>query len=198
MSRPPAPHRPRPPLLPLAAAVVAALAPDAAGSIVRALSLTQLVEQSDSVVLATVESASSAWLDGRIVTDSVVVVGEGLAGAAGGERMVVRTLGGEVDGIGQKVFGEPQLRWGERYLLFLEEYPAGGGPSSAIFRAVGMSQGALPVVDGPGGARVVPNPDLPELVEPGVEMSVGPWLDVPRPLEDVLTEVRAAVDEAGN
>lgn len=173
-------------------------AASASGSVVRALSLPQLVEQSDAVVVASVESAASSWLGGRIVTDSVVVVGDGLDGASANARLVVRTLGGEVDGIGQRVFGEPQLRAGERYLLFLEAYPgASAGSSTALFRPVGMSQGALPVIEGPDGANVAPNPDLPELVEPGAEMSVGPWLDAPRPLADVLKEVRAALPPAG-
>ena len=192
------------PLLPfrlLGPVVLLALASGASGSVVRVLSLPQLVERSDVVVVASVESAASAWVDGRIVTDVVVVVGEGVAGAAAGGRLIVRTLGGEVDGIGQRVFGEPQLRSGERYLLFLETLPSGDASSSAataLYRAVGMSQGALPVVDAPGGATVAPNPDLPELVEPGAQMSVRPWLDASRPLADVLADVRAALPAAGN
>ena len=195
----PASRAARPPLPILAALVLVVSVTGASGSVVRVLSLPQLAERSDAVVVAAVESSSASWVDGRIVTDSVVAVGEPLSGAAAGDRLVVRTLGGEVDGIGQRVFGEPWLRAGERYLLFLESLCPEGEPcGTARYRTIGMSQGALPVVDGSDGPRVVPSPELPELVEPGAERTVQAWLAAPRPLADVLTDVRAALRDAGH
>ena len=187
------------PRLRFAAALLlgAALVPHAApASVVRALTLRELVEASAIVVLAQVETATSSWVDGRIVTDAVLVVDEGLAGAETEQRVTVRTLGGEVDGIGQRVSGEPWLRAGERYLVFLEPLPARSGDASLRYRPIGMSQGALPVTEAADGPRVGPNPELPALVVPGRAMSVAPWLDASRPLDDVLAEVRAAVRDA--
>ena len=76
--------------------------------------------------------------------------------------------------------------------------PAAVSSETAVFRPVGMSQAALPVVEAAGGARVGPNPELPEPVEPGAQTSVRPWLDAPRALAEVLADVRAALGEAGN
>jgi len=168
----------------------------APASVVRALSLPELVGESAIVAVARVETAASAWVGGRIVTDAVLVVDEGLAGAAAGERVTVRTLGGEVDGIGQRVSGEPWFRAGERYLVFLERLPPPADEGAALFRPVGMAQGALPVAEAVDGLQIAPNPELPALAAPGCAVSMAPWLDAPRPLADVLAEVRAAVQDA--
>ena len=182
---------------------LAAAAHDAGASVVRALGLDELVDRARTIAVVRVESAAAAWRDGRIVTDSVLVVTEGVQDAAAGERLAVRTLGGEVDGIGQRVFGEPRFRSGERYLVFLERLAtsateADGSPSTTVLlRPVGMSQGALPVTDAAGTPLVAPNPDLPDLVLPDVAVSVAPWLDAPRPLADVLAEVRVALAARG-
>jgi hypothetical protein len=186
----------------LALCVLAATLP-ALASVVRVLPLPELVRRSQVVAVAEVESSVSSWVDERIVTDAVLVVQDPLLGTAGGERLTVRTLGGEVDGLGQRVFGEPWFRRGERYLVFLEPFPLEGSaripnPESRIplLRAVGMSQGALPVVASPEGTFVTPNAELPALLDPCVEASLAPWLDAPRPLADVLADVRDAVREA--
>ena len=179
---------------PAAAAVLAVLffCTAASATVVRVLSLPELVSGSEVISLVTVESSSSRWEDGRIVTRSVARVDLPLAGADSGARIEVLTLGGEVGDVGQRVFGEPVLRSGERYLVFLA--PAGDGRS---LRCVGMAQGALPVVAGPAGDEVVPNADLPRLIEPGAEMSIQPWLGGPRPLGEVVDEVRSAAARSG-
>jgi hypothetical protein len=181
-------------LLPALALWALAATLPAFASVVRVLPLPELVRRSQVVAVADVESSVSSWVDERIVTDSVLVVESPLLGAAGGERLTVRTLGGEVDGLGQRVFGEPWLRRGERYLLFLEPFPS--SEPTALLRPVGMAQGALPVVASPEGTFVTPNADLSALLEPCVEASLAPWLDTPRPLADVLADVRDAVREA--
>ncbi len=180
----------------LLAATLPALA-----SVVRPLPLPELVGRAQVVATAVVESSASAWVGERIVTDSVLVVDDPLLGTAAGARLVVRTLGGEVGDLGQRVFGEPVFRSGERYLLFLESVPvpdpaAGGRQPAALLRPVGMSQGALPIVASPEGMVVTPNAERPALLAPCAEASPAPWLDAPRPLADVLAEVRQAVEEA--
>ena len=186
----------------LALCALAATLP-ALASVVRVLPLPELVRRSQVVAVAEVESSVSSWVDERIVTDSVLVVEDPLLGTAGGERLTVRTLGGEVDGLGQRVFGEPWFRPGERYLLFLEPFPLAGSsrtpnPESLapLLRPVGMSQGALPIVASPEGPLVTPNAEQPALLDPCVEASLAAWLDAPRPLADALAEVREAVQEA--
>lgn len=166
----------------------------AEAAVVRALGLRELVARAEVIGVAAVESATSFWVSGRIVTDSILRLDLPLRGAAVGDRVVVRTLGGEVDRIGQRVFGEPIFRPGERYLVFLERLPGSSVP--ALLRPVGMAQGVLPVVDAPGGPLVTPPPDLPLLVDPGAMVSPAPWLTVPRPLDVVLGELRAALAEA--
>lgn len=90
----------------------------------RERALRELLDQSSCCIVGTPRAASSAWeeLAGRrrIVTYSEVAVDEMLgAGAAGGDAVLVRTLGGRVDGIGQWVPSEAHLRLGARSLLFL-------------------------------------------------------------------------------
>jgi hypothetical protein len=183
----------------LVASVLAAAAP-ASGSLAEALDLGQLVERSSVVAVISVESADARWLDGRIVTDSVATVTEGVSGATAGERLVVRTLGGEVDGVGQRVFGEPLLVPGGRYLLFAAADGGADGISAArasFLRPVGMAQGASPVVAGPEGDLVEPSPELPELVDLRTVRWSGAWLAAPRLLADVLVEVRDAIRRSG-
>jgi hypothetical protein len=178
----------------LVPALLLADAGPASASIVRALSLPQLVDEASVVAVVAVESASSSWVDGRIVTDTVTVVVDGLGGVSTGARLTLRTLGGEVDGIGQRVFGEAWFRPGERYLVFLEPAlpsSAVAGPLPELLRPVGMSQGALPVVDGVDGPMVAPSPELPALVGADAALPADAWLEVPRPLADVSAEVRA-------
>lgn len=151
------------------------------------VALPEMVDRAEVIAAASVERAWSVWEDGRIVTYSIVVADEPVAGIEAGGRAVVRTLGGEIGDIGQRVFGEPLLDPGERFLLFLES--AGGG----AYRPVGMAQGALPIVRAIAGDVVTPSPDLPALAAPGVAATVQPWLSAPRPLDEVLAEVRACL-----
>ncbi len=182
--------RSSPPFAAIVAGALLAAAP-ARGSVVRVLSLEELVARSAAIAVVTVESTRASWVDGRIVTDATLVVEDGLWGAESGDRLAVRTLGGEVDELGQRVFGEPRFLPGERYLVFLE--PAAAEDRLDLLRPIGMSQGALPVREGADGAQLEPNAELPLLVEPGVAASVAPWLAASRPLGEVLAEVRAAV-----
>ncbi len=124
----------------------------ASATISEALSLRELVQQADHVVLATTVGARARRdTYGRIVTDYTVEVQDVLKGPARlGEPLVMTSLGGAIGDLGMRVEGEPHLRVGSRYVLFLRR--AGG-----TLRPVGMSQGALAVREGdeplvlPGG-----------------------------------------------
>jgi len=73
---------------------------------------------------------------------------------------LVRTLGGRVNGVGQIVHGEAQLRAREPSLVFLRTRADG---STAI---TAMAQGHYPLRPDPGGLlRLNPSPFLPELLQ---------------------------------
>lgn len=130
-----------------------AIATAASATVSEALSLRELVQQSEHVVLATaIEQRARRDSDGRIVTEHTVRVDEVMRGPGrAGQTLVMTSLGGVLGDLGMRVEGEPHLEVGSRYVLFLRRM---GG----VLRPVGMSQGVLPVREGtepvvlPGGA----------------------------------------------
>jgi hypothetical protein len=109
----------------VATAVVPVDVPLAHATTVIALSLPELVAMSDRVVVGTPRVRFSRWEAGRIVTYTAVDVETPIAGVAPSVQTVtVRTLGGEVDGIGQLVVGEAKLPLGDSVMLFLQTLPA--------------------------------------------------------------------------
>jgi hypothetical protein len=137
-----------------------AAAPTAHASIIRALSLTELVGESNAVVVGSVETSRVRRDEhGRIVTDHTLRVDERWKGeAATGDLLVVTTFGGTIGEVAMRTEGEATLSQGGRYVLFLREWHEGHG----VMRPVGMSQGVLAIRDGaaeggddlvlPGGA----------------------------------------------
>lgn len=157
-------QRRRVPALALAFAVaVAALVPAAAsGSVARALSLGALVRASHAVVEATPLDGFSRWEDvgkrRRIVTYTRLRVDRPVRGAKAGDELLVRTLGGRVDDVGQVVHGEAVLVPGEAALLFLTADPAG------TLAVTGLAQGHYPFRADPRGVRrLAPSPRVAEL-----------------------------------
>jgi hypothetical protein len=109
------------------------------------MTLDELLERSDHVVLGEVIS-SEAILDedrGRISTHHRVAVKETLKGVAVAEVLVV-TLGGETPDLGQIVPGAANLPVGTELLLCLRR-----GTTGHV--VTGMSQGVFRVQDGPEG-----------------------------------------------
>src|SRR4051812_46675641 len=91
--------------VPTSALLLATTERPAQASAVIALTLDDLVDKSDVVALVTPKSRTARWESGRIVTYTTVVVDTAVAGGpAAGESLVVRTMGGVVGDIGQKVF----------------------------------------------------------------------------------------------
>lgn len=172
----------------------------ASATILRELGLSELVRQADRVVVARVEARASRWEGGRIVTDVTLRVEDSAKGDARvGERVVVTTMGGSVDGIGMKVVGEAAFVKGETALVFLTALDATWA-GVRTWEVVGMAQGRMPVtVDAATGLRQV-RADLAGaslLVKDRrgksvVTAAVGARLR-PRPLADVVAEVRALV-----
>lgn len=111
----------------------------ARATVMEAMSLADLARASDRVVLARVGSARASWVSGRIVTDVDVQIETALRGPAAPTTIRVRLPGGIVGDVGQQLAGAPELRAGERYVLFLRN----GDPG--VYFTVGLSQGVLPV-----------------------------------------------------
>lgn len=163
-----------------------------AASVTEALDLAQLVRESDHVIVARATGTEARWDSRRrIVTDVTVVVEQTLKGDASvDQRLVVRQLGGSIGELGMRVAGEPSIASGDRVLLF------GRRMRGDHLRAVGMSQGVLPVRvdDGrdmvhPGGAGLA----LVQRVQ-GQLVTAPPAVIHPRPLEDVVAEIRRVVE----
>ncbi len=114
----------------------------AAASIAVALPVEDLASRADAVVVGRIVAQEARWNDThrRIFTRvSVAIDARWLwrpAAGPGDETIVVVRPGGERDGFGQEVFGEPTFTTGERAVLFLVR-------RGAIFRVVGMAQGVF-------------------------------------------------------
>lgn len=173
-------------------ALGAAAAP-AAASVTLALDLRELVERSDRVVVGSVLRQEARWdARRRIVTDVTVEVEQTMKGEPARE-IVVRRLGGAIGELGMRVEGEPDFTDGQRAVLFARRLGSGA------LRPVGMGQGVLPIDVRPDGIeRVLPNAAGLSLVErlPGNTFAPAPPAILhPRPLSDVLAEIRRIVEE---
>jgi len=152
-----------------------------------ALALDDLVRASYRVALVTPTQSAAAWetADGqrRIVTRTRVLLqdvwrvrGEpDTSSEEDAQEMVLRTLGGRVGEIQQKVHGEAALPSGEAVLVFAGRLHEGGR------RVVGMAQGHYPLVSDAGDVRLRRSRDLPQLLRrPEIEAAVDllPTLDL--------------------
>lgn len=133
-------------------AVGASLAPPARATSMPERTADEVVADSELVIEATVLSARVARVGGRLVTYRVVRVDKVLkaalpAGTPAPSSVTVVLPGGELDGIGQRVAGTPELVVGGRYLLCLSAPVLQGART-----VVGLWQGVWRV-DGDGGLR---------------------------------------------
>lgn len=130
----------------------------------RRLSLEQLVGGSSRISLATPVEKHSTWetLAGRraIVTYTRILIEEQWGAGSEGEELV-RTYGGRVGKIQQKVLGEASLREGERCLVFMSEARAGAR------QVIGMAQGHYRVEGQATGGKLFHSLQLPKLVGGG-------------------------------
>ncbi len=114
----------------------------AQGSIVQALDLSELVAQSDRIVVGRVVFARAFQRgDGTIATRYRVEVERELRGDAPTRdeepEVVIQVLGGQIGNLGMRVEGEPQFSVGERAVIFMRE------GTELAFRPVGMAQGVM-------------------------------------------------------
>ena len=109
-------------------------------TVVIPLSVQTLAQDSELIVIVKPGDQTSFWREGRIVTHTRAKVREVWKGRISkGQYLNVETLGGVVDGIGQRVIGAASLSPTMPYLLFL----VSSGHDS--WRALGMNQGVFPI-----------------------------------------------------
>ncbi|BCS96321.1 hypothetical protein DSLASN_19530 [Desulfoluna limicola] len=95
--------------------------PFASATSIIPVSLTQLTERADSIVAGVITETHSYWEDGRIYTDATVETMEYLKHptAERPHRIVVKSLGGEVEHTRMHVNGVPELVPDTEVVLFL-------------------------------------------------------------------------------
>ena len=151
-------------LLGLASAGATLYAAPAHATLVRGLSLTELAQKSERIgVLEPLEaSCRYVGIGGRksLVTDTRVLVHEAWTGAAESE-LLLRTLGGRLDGVGELVHGQPTLQLGTRAVGFLKL-----SRDRQVWWMTGMAQGHFPLSDASQIARLLASPNLPDIVQP--------------------------------
>jgi hypothetical protein len=161
-------------------------AADASASMVELLELETLVKEADQILLARVMRHWSHYDDrGRIVTDYQMQVERSEKGdAVPGSAVVVRKLGGVVDGIGMRVEGEPGYDDGETVLMF------GSRGKRAYLRPIGMGQGAVRVFeqDGLRWART-DTQGMALIARGGDKAKARAAVSEPRKLDELLREV---------
>ena len=153
-------------MLAAASAVAAFYTAPARATLVRGLPLPVLVGRSERiVVLEPLETRCQyAEIGGRqsLVTDTRARIHEFLTPVSGPERegeLVLRTLGGRLDGIAELVHGQPELELFTRGLAFLKR-----GREPSVWWAVGMAQGHFPLTGPTEAARLLANRNLPTIV----------------------------------
>jgi hypothetical protein len=126
-----------------------------------ALSLQEMVNQSDVIAIGSCSNTQSAWVDGSLVTMATVTVSETLKGS-GAETLTV-VLPGGIDAnrkipVSMSYPGAPQLRPGESAFLFLTAAPEFGNN----YTVAGFSQGKFSIVNDENGEPMVSR-DLSEM-----------------------------------
>jgi hypothetical protein len=147
----------------LAAGCATSVWPRAAqATLLRGLPLELLTKHSNTIVVGRALESSSRWLTiggrKRIVTDTRFAVEATLIPATSAAELTVRTHGGRVGQVGERVHGEPELALHATCMLFLVQ-------AEAVHHVLGMAQGHYPLRDGIGRARRLrASPQLPALV----------------------------------
>ena len=119
-----------------------------------ALSLEDMVDQSDVIAIGNCVEARSTWVDGTLVTLATVSVSETLKGAESGNLTVV--LPGGIDAnrevpVAVSYPGAPRLTPGEDVFLFLNsDVDSGMG-----YTVAGFAQGKFSIVNDEDGEPVV-------------------------------------------
>jgi hypothetical protein len=116
-------------------ALILVLAGVATASIVVALSVEEMAKRADLVVFGEVVAVNTSWSsDHRHIYRRVVVHPEETWKGPGQTEVVFVAPGGDLEGVSEKVVGEPVFVVGARGAFFLE-------PAGNTHRLIGLSQG---------------------------------------------------------
>jgi hypothetical protein len=115
----------------------------------------RVARESNLIVRGTVESTFSAWDDSHevIFTYATVKVSRYFGESAGPDTLVVREVGGTVDGYTQEAIGFPAIRSGEDVVLLLSKWEDGSD-----YRIHAFNQGKYLVRNRGGGEFLVADP----------------------------------------
>ncbi len=168
------------------------LAPDARASVSLAVTWEGLLHDSSAVAVVTAMDSRSVWEGGRIFTYTRVHVDRAVQGElAAGAQTSVRTMGGVVGDIGQRVEGEAVFEVGQPCLVFAHPVKPGA------FVVTARAQGQFPVVadEKDASSRLLRGPEIGALIRPAAAAGAAPRLAaevVPgRLVDDVARDVAA-------
>jgi hypothetical protein len=157
------------------------------------LSVEDMTKQADAVVRGKVLRQQAAWDDKhqRIYTTTDLEVLEPIHNPAQVPHTIqVRSLGGEVDGIGMAVAGTTQFAVGEEVVLFLRKDPQVG----SAFQVIGMNQGKFHIErESKGRVIAVPTLEGIALARPGVDGVIRPEEQSSAPPRIPLDDLRQKV-----
>jgi hypothetical protein len=170
----------------------------AQATVVRPLTLESMCGTADVIVHGTVLKREAAWNEEktRIYTVTTVQVQTAVKGAVkANDRLRIRQLGGEVDGIAQMITGNARMLEGEEVILFLD-----ADEVKPLHYVVGMAQGKYSVDRGGPEPKVVRNLDglaFAEVGKTGQGLRVVERANVKRDkaptLPAFLAQIRAAL-----
>jgi hypothetical protein len=134
----------------------------ARATLVRGLPLLVLVQRSERILVVEPLEAVCGYAEigGRrsIITDTRLRVHEAWTEAAESE-LLLRTLGGRMDGVAELVHGQPELELGVRGVAFLKL-----GRDQQAWWTVGMAQGHFPLSGASQASRLLANRNLPSIL----------------------------------
>jgi hypothetical protein len=176
----------------VAAAAIVGIVPAAEASMLRSMSLAELVSQADDIVVAKVVSVSAAWdpAHRRILSTIEIDVEEAWKGSSASRHLTIVQPGGSVGDIEMTVHGMPTFSVAERALLFLRRI-------AEREVVVGMSEGKRSLRWSPTSNQwFVDSPDSACTVEPSTEGNIRHVAARPSVgLDSIRAEVRALVSE---
>lgn len=157
----------------------------AGASVLRGMSLAELVSEADQIVVAKVASVSSMWDPShrRIFSTIAIDVQDRWKGS-GPDRLVIVLPGGTVGDMEMTVHGSPTFAAGERALLFLRGHERLG--------VVGMSLGKRLVHwDADQAAWFIESPAADDVFDIGPKGELRPATPEPRAsLESIRARIR--------
>jgi hypothetical protein len=172
--------------LTLSVIILCSLVSSGSASVGEGLTLDELVERADEIVLARAVASESRYEGGQIVTEVELERIETVRGRENAPLRLV-TPGGAVGGVGMRVEGAPRIDVGMEAVLFARRTTRG-------VRAVGMAQGVFPVRVREGRPWVYPSGEGIVLYRPdarGRLVRAEPPIAEPMELDAFLARVRA-------